>query len=373
MRQHEGYRRICVSQMTNDCHNGTIGVRVLAAADVASSENTPTIKISIILIQNQRRTTQNFPHRSLSRLITMLLKPKNETPVSTALSSNSGISNGLARRPTRSLRPLVTLGWLVCFVACGPNPSSWAEEMTAESLLQSYVAKVTPKHAGVTRAITAFKQRDFEEARQQLEAVCQADPQLPPARLLLARMFYAANQPQQARVELERVSRDDPSDPGPKLLNGEEALAAGRFSNAELAFRRANELAAQLKNDHRKQNVFARTRQGFATIAEAREDWAEATKLLEEMADADPENMRTSIRLARAKFKKGDQDGALKLLQQLWEADKESIVRPEITAALLFNEAKDKKQAGRLLRLAADRDPEKESTQIFVAQWARKR
>ena len=68
--------------------------------------------------------------------------------------------------------------------------------------------------------------------------------------------------------------------------------------------------------------------------------------------------------------KKGDQDGALKLLQQLWEADKESIVRPEITAALLFNEAKDKKQAARLLKLAADRDPEKESTQIFVAQWA---
>ena len=248
---------------------------------------------------------------------------------------------------------------------------SCAEEMTAESLLKSYVAEIKDEDADVTKALAAFKQRQFKDARKHLQAAVNLDPRLPPPGLLLARMFYAASRPAEARDELERVSRDHPSDPGPSLIFGESALAGRRYSEAELAFNKAADLARQMtSNQHRQKNVAVRIQQGLAGVAEAREDWATASKFLRSAVDADPKNASNVVRLARSLFKQGEHTESLKLIQKQWESDKESFQRPEISAALLFQQADDKKRAAELMKLAAKRDSDNEATQRFVAQWA---
>ena len=243
--------------------------------------------------------------------------------------------------------------------------------MTTESLLKSYVDKVSKNDGDVDHALTAFKQRDFNGAREFLESAVKADKRLPPADLLLARMFYAANLPREARAALERVSRDHPGDPGPSLIFGELALEGRRIAEAEIALNKASDLARQVKaNEHRKKNIQKRVQYGLAGVAEARGDWAGAAKLLRPVVDADPNNVKNVVRLARCLFKNGDHDASLPLLKELWDRDKDSMQRPEIVAALLFAESDDRKKAAELMQLAAQRDSDNEATQRFVGQWA---
>ena len=260
---------------------------------------------------------------------------------------------------------------IVVFQGLSTNNYAHAQEMTAQSLLQIYVAKLDTQHDDVSRALTVFKQGDFIKARKFLETVCTADPALPPARLLLARMFDAANQPVLARAELERVSQRHPTDPGPHLIFAELALSERRFSDAELSFRKARELASKFTaNDYRKSNITMRVNQGLAAIAEAREQWPEAVKLLQPVLDMKPGDSSVVARLARSLFKSGDPDGALAVLKKHWSSNKQKIQRPEITMGLFYQDAKDKAKSAEMMKLAAESDVGGAATQSAVAHWA---
>ena len=267
-------------------------------------------------------------------------------------------------------RLAASLAYTSLFLGLFAEPTI-ADEMTAESLLKSYVSEVNNKDDGVERALSAFKNRKFEDAREHLDSAVKSDPRLPPSGLLLARMFYAANRPIEARAELEQVSKNHPADPGPSLLFGELALAGQRFSEAELAFNKAVELSREVvSNEYRKRDVIIRCRKGLAAVAEARQDWGKAADLLRSVVDDDPDSAANVTRLSRSLFKNGEQKEALKLLQQQWESNKDGFQRPEISAAILYQQDGDKVKAAELMKMAAKRDPENAATLRFVAQWA---
>lgn len=158
--------------------------------------------------------------------------------------------NDVARR--RMFAALV----FICTISGGADRSVNSQELTASILLRPHIENLNAKHDDITKAIEVFKTGDFIQAKQLLDSVCLADTSLPPSRLLLATMFQAANRPVLARAELENASRESPADPGAFLIFAESAIQNGRYSEAEILFDRANQLATKVtNNDYRKQNI----------------------------------------------------------------------------------------------------------------------
>ncbi|MDB4460531.1 hypothetical protein N9048_02255, partial [bacterium] len=131
-------------------------------------------------------------------------------------------------------------------IAITTHRSATAQELTAGMLLRPYIENLNAKHDDVTQAIEIFKTGDFIQAKQLLNSVCEADTSLPPSELLLATMFQAANRPILARAELENAIRKRPTDPGALLIFAESALQNGRYSEAEILFDRADQIAIKL-------------------------------------------------------------------------------------------------------------------------------
>ena len=143
-----------------------------------------------------------------------------------------------------------------------------ADEMTAESLLVAYVEQVDEKHEDVSTALKVFKTGDFDQARELLEKATVADPALPPAGVLLTRMFIAAGQPSPARAELQRVTENHPLDPEAFLGIGELAIAENRFADAKLAISKAMDLAREKNlSEYRYKKMQYRIHLGLATLA----------------------------------------------------------------------------------------------------------
>lgn len=217
---------------------------------------------------------------------------------------------------------------------------------TVETLLQSSVSQVGPEHREVADAIEQFKQGKFVECRNLLIAARKKDPKIPPAGVMLAQLLYAAGQPVLARAELEGVAKDESSDPEAYLLFGEVAFRQQRFSDAELAFRRAAELInAFSANPRRKSNMVKRAYSGLAGVAEKREDWVGAVKFLNPIVKAaNNTDVDNTIRMAQAIFKQdkkiGDGDGEETLAYQelinLWKADPTKVRRPEIIMGSMY-------------------------------------
>ncbi len=246
-----------------------------------------------------------------------------------------------------------------------------AAEMTAQSLLEAYVEKVDDKHADVSSALTVFKNGQFAKARTLLADATEADPSLPPAGILLTRMFIAAGQPRLARAELERVTAEHPSDPEGFLGISEVAISERRFADAELALEKATDLVETASlSAYRQKKMLFRIGMVSAALAEHHKDWANVSKHLRPMVDEDINQPALVSRLARSLFKQNKEEEGYQLLLKHYETDKETIRRPEISLALLFQEAGNQEKAVKSMQLAARLDPDNVATQSFVATWA---
>ena len=111
------------------------------------------------------------------------------------------------------------------FTLMAANTPTLHAQVTAETLIGKSVSDITESMSKpIEEAITLFKNRQFEDARNRLKSTCKAHPQLPPAGVLMAQMFVAANQGLAARGELERCVLANPTDPEPYLVFGDLAF-----------------------------------------------------------------------------------------------------------------------------------------------------
>lgn len=249
--------------------------------------------------------------------------------------------------------------------------SAAADEMTTQSLLAPYVERVGEEYDDVTAALTVFKNGQFDDARELLQKAIAASPQLPPAGILLTRMFMAAGEPTRGLAELQRVAEAYPQDPEAFLGITEVAIAQGRFADAELALNKAVQLNADSNMaEFRKTNIVLRIRLGQATLAEHREDLSEAARHLQLIVDQEIRNRDAVLRLARSRFKLSEHNAVTDLLQKHWETNKTSIQHPQITLGLLWQESGHRQRAATCIQSAADQDRSSIATQSFVTTWA---
>ena len=268
------------------------------------------------------------------------------------------------------------------FTLMAANTQTLHAQVTAETLIGKSVSDITESMSKpIEEAITLFKNRQFEDARNRLKSTCKAHPQLPPAGVLMAQMFVAANQGLAARGELERCVLANPTDPEPYLVFGDLAFQNRQITESGLCFDKANDLAqAYNANPRRKRNLQIRAYAGQAAVAAAREQHAAEEQLLTKWIGLEPDSTAAYTRLARCQYKQGGDENIRKAYATFGklydEIDKEKdptkkVPRAEINMAVLYSQEGKRDNAKKLMDLALSRAAQDDiNTRLAVGQWA---
>src|SRR5262249_36399580 len=97
-------------------------------------------------------------------------------------------------------------------------PETFADDKEAEKVEE------------LSQAVESHNRRDFEQTLKALKAACEKHANLPPPRLMLARLLLASNQRQLARASLEQAVVESPDYPGTYLAFATLAVAEGRWT-----------------------------------------------------------------------------------------------------------------------------------------------
>jgi tetratricopeptide (TPR) repeat protein len=224
--------------------------------------------------------------------------------------------------------------------------------------------------AELNAAVTSYHQGDVPQALAKLTAAHKAAPQLPPPRLMLARLMLAAQQWAPGRSVLEQLAISEPGEPGLYLAFAELALQEKRVSDAQLQLRQAwqeTEAAKKLPAS-RRQWLRCRVRAGLAAVAEARQQWELAHGHLEACLKLEPDGVAYRRRLARALFALGETAQAY---DQFAETVRQSpsLEPPALSLARLCEQQGDRSQTERWLRQATLANPQDALVHWTFAAW----
>jgi Flp pilus assembly protein TadD len=167
-----------------------------------------------------------------------------------------------------------------------------------------------------------LKQGKPGEAFDDLKKATASHPELPPARCLMALLYFSAGGHDQGVAQLEQASVEAPEHPEIYTAFGKLAIAERRLTFARLAFEKAQGLKTPSAWTPARKAEFDRTcHQGLAYLAEARQDWERARAHLVASLEGDSKNGIDRHRLARALFWLGRRDEAYAELRKGSEAD----------------------------------------------------
>lgn len=246
-------------------------------------------------------------------------------------------------------------------------------QLTSQVLIGDSVSEAGKKFPDIDEAIKRFGNRDYLGARQFLESAKRSDPTLPPADLILAKMYFLTGDVAAGRMSLEKTVMDNSGDPEAYLILADQAAqpAQNRTIEAEALYEKALQLTDSFKeNAKRKRNFDIRAHSGRAFVSERRKNWQKAVEDLQAMLKTDPDNAAGHYRLGRAlfmmkKYKEGyDEFVASKKL------DKEkAIPNPYVSAASMYDALNMPNEAKQAFDLAIKEDGKNIGTLTSYAQW----
>src|SRR5205823_1179605 len=133
------------------------------------------------------------------------------------------------------------------------------------------------KNEDIEKAGAFLQKGQIDDAYKSLQDAAKKNPSLPPARLMLARLFLNTTSKegvQQGRTILEQAASEFPEDPRVYVTNAVVAMNDGRFIdgilNSELALRLC---AADRWTAEQKKEVQTQARNILASAYERRTDW----------------------------------------------------------------------------------------------------
>jgi len=221
------------------------------------------------------------------------------------------------------------------------------------------------------QAVVSFRNGNYDAALKSLSSATTEDANLPPAPLMMARMFLAIGNGNQARLQLEQAAVNSPTNADIFLLFGEIAKAEGRLSDALLNFEKSKSLALANSStgNGSTSNGDVRATLAIASVYELRGQWADADVRLRESIKAGADQAPVLIRLARVQFALQSYENAEKLLRRAYVQDPQ-IDPVEITLGQWFHVNGQKEQAERWVRLAIERKPSDPQVLTAAVLWA---
>lgn len=226
-----------------------------------------------------------------------------------------------------------------------------------------------PKIAEIEKATEVFQKGRVDEAFNLLKEAVKKNPALPPARLMLARFFFASNQPAAGRSVLEAAAGETPDHPEIYLSNGSLALAESRITETLLNCQTALALAQHERwSAEQKKNYQRDARSGLAAAYEARKDWFNARTQLAALLDLEPKSGLVRQRVARAMFFLDRPEDAVTELNAAVKDDA-SLEPSALTMGRLWSEKGDYKRAAEWMQKAVEREPNNMRVHLVYGQW----
>lgn len=257
---------------------------------------------------------------------------------------------------------------LTALVSCATHDGVCLAQVTVRTL----VGKAVPDDATereIGQAIGRFRDRDIDGCRDILERARANDPKLPPPGVMMAMLWLSVNQLGPARLELDATAVRYPADPEPFLMLGDLAFRDRRLTDAAVLFDRATLLTGEFaENPKRARDFQIRVAAGNAAVAEARRQWELARTHLAAWLDLDPDSASAHQRMGIVLFQLGNPDEALARFREARNLD-EKAVHPELALARLYDDAKDRERARRLVEAALASSGQDAAVQLAAAQW----
>jgi len=257
---------------------------------------------------------------------------------------------------------------LAAVVASALAPPRAHGQISAQTLVGKAVSD-DKQYGDINDAIARFRERDIDGSRAMMERARSANPKLPPPGVMMSMLWLAVNQASQARAELDDTIVKFPGDPEPYLMLGDLAFQERRITDAGVLFEKAANLNASFnENTKRKRDFDIRSNAGVAAVAEARKQWPVAEKHLRSWIQLDPDNASGHQRLGIVLFQLDKPDEALLQFKEARKLD-EKAVYPELALARLYDDAKNRDAARKLIEQAVKLAPQDVAVQLASAQW----
>lgn len=281
------------------------------------------------------------------------------------------------------MRNRLHLGWwLTVVLLAGSGPAVRADlihqrlkgkdiapEWLGAPTKEKPAAKVEESTAKVEKAIERFNRREFGPALTLLEEAVRQQPKLPPARLMLARLYLLSQQMTEGHRALEQAAAENPDFPGIYTSFGDVALAEGRPTDALLHFEKAIQLAESERwRDPQRRYFLINARAGSAAVAESRKKWPAAQAALTAWLKLEPDNGKARQRLARSLFFQDKVEEALAELQKAVQDDK-SLEPPATSMGWLYTQKEDWTKAAEWMERAVKEAPDNARAQQGFAAW----
>jgi tetratricopeptide (TPR) repeat protein len=259
-------------------------------------------------------------------------------------------------------------GVLAVLLVVVVSPRPVQAQVTAQSLIGKAVSDDS-MNKEITNAIGRFRDRDIDGCRALLERAKSNNPKLPPPGVMMATLWLSVNQLGPARAELEDTVVKFSADPEAYLMLGDLAFQDRRITEADVLFTKATGLTeAFTENPKRKRDFDIRCNAGSAAVAEARRQWEIAQKQLAAWLQLDPDNASAHQRMGIVLFNLGKEVESLAAFREARKLD-EKAIQPELALARLYDDAKKRDTAKKLIEQAIKASPNDAAVQLAAAQW----
>jgi Tfp pilus assembly protein PilF len=225
------------------------------------------------------------------------------------------------------------------------------------------------KNEDIEKAGNLLQKGQLDDAFKALQEAVKKNPALPPARLMMAKLFFATKEGgQQGRLTLEQAATEFPDDPRVFVTNA--AVAAGEnrvmdiILNCEMALKLS---AADRWTADQKKEVQTQARNMLAMAYERRADWAAARTQITALLEFDKSGQMRQ-RLARALFFLDKADDAYVELQQAVKDDS-TLDPPTVSMAQLWAQKSDAKAAREWFEKATKAEPKSIRVHLAYANW----
>jgi tetratricopeptide (TPR) repeat protein len=236
----------------------------------------------------------------------------------------------------------------------------------------------------VEKAFATLKEGKEEETIKQLKDAIAKNPNLPPVRLMLHRMYLNLGKLPQARQALEQSTVESGDHPDVYVTFGEYALREARFTDAYLEFQKAMELMKDEKkwNETQRKNVLLVCYSGLSRACQGRNQWEESRRFINEALKLDfPKNQLAIMHqeLGKVYFMLDRVDEARAELQRA-QQDEPNFDPPGVSMARMYtqkasretNSDKQKEFLGKAkewLEFAIKQDPKSFKARLNLAVW----
>ena len=213
-----------------------------------------------------------------------------------------------------------------------------------------------------------FQAKDYDWALKLLQRMTRGDADLPPAQVIMARLFMRAGMVTRVEAALQQAVVDAPDDPEAYMLLAALAMSDRDMANAEKFCQKARGLLTTFdRSANRKVQLQSWIYAGLASLAEVRRDWAGGQKIIEEWLRLDSENPKARQWLAFCMFQQKNKEGALAQLRLAVKADG-TLAPPEVILARYYHQAGDRANAEKWIEVALASAPKNVNTRIAAGR-----